>query len=78
MMIRKSVCMFECLCVFRHHLLNVANAISFCFTVITETDMGAHTHMHTHTYQKEIIINMKVSTPRKIAYRDGSILSSLR
>ena len=40
--------------------------------------MCTHTHTHTHTYQKEIIINMKVSTPRKIVYRDGGILSSLR
>ena len=75
--------MFD-VCVCRHHLLNVADAINFCFTVFTETDMGTHTHVHTHThththtYQKEIIINMKVSTPRKIVYRDGGILSSLR
>ena len=41
--------MFD-VCVCRHHLLNVADAINFCFTVFTETDMGTHTHVRTHTH----------------------------
>lgn len=41
------VCVYVCVC--RHHLLNAANAISFCFTIITETDMGCTaTRAHTH------------------------------
>ena len=45
MMIRNHMCVCLYVCVCRHHLLNVANAINFCFTIFTETDMGAHTHI---------------------------------